>query len=88
MSVESLIEAVKIAARARQQAGADDATPTIGEALERKRNELGLTIAEFSVVVGIPNGHYAAVVKGEKPLSLNSARRAYALGIEAKVILG
>lgn len=88
MSVETLLEAVKKAAKARQQPGADDVTQTIGEALEAKRKELGFNNREFAVVLGISDRHYPEIVRGDRALTMALARRAFALGVSAKVILG
>lgn len=88
MSVDALLDAVKAAAKSRKEAPASDSSPTVGEALEAKRNELGLTAREFAVVVGLESRHYNEVVSGKRPLTMKAAKRAYAIGVSAQALLG
>lgn len=63
-------------------------TATLADALERKRREFGFTPGEFGVILGVGGKHYSELIRGTRSLSYKSARRAYALGVPAALILG
>jgi antitoxin component HigA of HigAB toxin-antitoxin module len=90
--VDVAIEAVRKAARERQAAevgdGLEHPEGTLPEALEKKRQEFGLTQAAFSALIGTNPKHYHDIVGGRRNLTLAQARRAHKLGIDAETILG
>ena len=88
MSFDKILAAVQAAAKTRKEPTETDSTPTVGEVFEQKRKELDLTMREFAVVVGLSPYHYNELIAGKRPLTLRSAKRAYAIGVPADVLLG
>ena len=59
----------------------------VGDALEFRRKEYGLSRRNFSLLLGLQESHYSEVVNGKKRLSLNATKRAYAIGVPAEILL-
>lgn len=57
------------------------------DVLEARREEEGMTQAEFAKVLGISPSLYSEVRSGKRRLSLDSRKRAFAIGIPAGVLL-
>lgn len=62
--------------------------PSLLEAVERKKVELGLNQRQMCEVIGLNHHSYNKVLRGERTLALRIARNIYALGIPASLILG
>ena len=60
---------------------------SVADALEFRRDQYGLTQAEFAAILGLGKGHYSEVVRGKRRLPLNATRRAFAIGVPADVLL-
>ena len=64
------------------------ATTTQGQELETKRKEFGIRQYEFARILGISRQHYSDIKHGRSTLHLAAIRRAFALGVDAGVLLG
>ena len=60
---------------------------SVGDALELRRKECGLSRRNFSYLLGLQEGNYSMVVNGKKQLSLNATKCAYAIGVPAAILL-
>lgn len=60
---------------------------TLGGALEAKHIELGLRQHEFARLLGMSRPHYSEIKHGHRMLQMAAARRAFALGVDAGVLL-
>ena len=74
-------------ARLMELANGKAANKTQGEALEEKRAELGLKKCELAAIIGVSKHYYSDLIAGRRMLHLAAARRAYALGVDAGVLL-
>lgn len=61
--------------------------PSLAESLEFRREQYGLTRLEWCAKLGIYPSHYSEIMKGKRKLPLRATKRAYALGVPAKVLL-
>jgi len=77
---EIVANLIQLATCAKQEVSQSDA-------LEAKRIELGLKQCEFAKVLGIMPKHYIDIKAGRRKLCYRAARRAYALGVDADVLL-
>jgi len=75
-------------ARLMGLANSNGASQTQGGALEEKRRELGLKQYELADLLGVSKHYYSDVKAGRRTLHLAAARRAFALGVDAGVLLG
>ncbi len=57
------------------------------DALEFRREQYGLTRAEFAAILGITAAHFSEVMAGKRNLPLNARIRAFAVGVPAEVLL-
>lgn len=60
---------------------------SVADALEFRREQYGLTRTEFATILSMQRSHYNEVLNGKRALPLNAIRRAFALGVPAKVLL-
>lgn len=63
------------------------ASKTLADALEEKRMEFGLMKHEFAAVIGVSRYFYSDVMAGRRHLYIDAARRAFALGVDAGVLM-
>ncbi len=61
--------------------------PSVVDALEFSRDQYGLSRHEFAAVIGVSPGHYSEIINGKRRLSINAAKRAFAIGVPADVLL-
>lgn len=62
--------------------------PTIPEAMKFRREQMGETQCEISLRAGMHYNHWERLESGKNEPSLPDARKLYAVGIPASVILG
>lgn len=60
---------------------------SLSDALEFRRDQYGLSAAEFSMVLGILPTNYSAVISGKRRLPLDAVKRAFGIGVPATVLL-
>ncbi len=60
---------------------------TATEALEFRREQYGLTQAEFAEILKIQPSHYSEFINGKRELSKRAIRRAVAIGVPAECAL-
>ena len=60
---------------------------SIPDALEFRRDQYGLTKAEWAAVLGLGLPHYGEVLNGKRALPISAAKRAFAVGVPAEVLL-
>lgn len=60
---------------------------SVVDAMEFRRDQYGLTMAEFAAVLGMLPSHYSEFASGKRPLTMKAVRRAYAIGVPADVLL-
>lgn len=60
---------------------------SIVDALDFRRDQYGLTRAEFAAILGMTSAHFSEVIAGKRNLPLNARIRAYAIGVPAEVLL-
>ena len=60
---------------------------SIKDALEFRRDQYGLTQAEFGALLGMGASHYSEVLKGKRRLPIGAVKRAYAIGVPADALL-
>lgn len=60
---------------------------SIPDALEFRRDQYGLTRQEFCAVIGISISHYSEVLSGKRSLPIKATKRAYYIGVPARILL-
>lgn len=60
---------------------------SLPDALEACRKRHGLTVGEFTALLGLQRSHMREVLAGKRTLPLGATRRAYALGVPADALL-
>jgi antitoxin component HigA of HigAB toxin-antitoxin module len=60
---------------------------SITDALDFRRDQYGLTRAEFAAILGMTASHFSEVMAGKRNLPLNARIRAFAIGVPAEVLL-
>ena len=60
---------------------------SIVDALDFRRDQYGLTRAEFAAILGMTSTHFSEVMAGKRNLPLNARIRAFAVGVPAEVLL-
>ena len=60
---------------------------SIVDALDFRRDQYGLTRAEFAAILGMTPAHFSEVMAGKRNLPLNARIRAFAIGVPAEVLL-
>lgn len=63
------------------------AVPEITDALEFRRDQYGLSQADFAFVLGMQPSHYSEVINGKRNLPMSAMKAAYKLGVPAEVLL-
>lgn len=61
--------------------------PTIADALEFRRDQYGLSQADFAFVLGIQPSHYSEVINGKRSLPMTAMKAAYKIGVPAEILL-
>jgi hypothetical protein len=65
-------------------------TTSLPDGLEGCRVRYGFNKQQFAAVLGMPGPHYSEIIKPgstSRNMTLNQARRAYAIGVPAEVLL-
>ena len=57
------------------------------DALDFRRDQYGLTWAEFGALLGLTPQHMSEVKNGKRRLPIGATRRAYAIGVPADALL-
>ena len=60
---------------------------SLADALEFRREQYGLSRAQFSVVIGLSASHYSEVMSGVRDLPIKAAKRAYRIGVSIEAIM-
>ena len=60
---------------------------SLADMLEFRRDQYGLTASRFAMVLGLTASHYSEIVNGKRDMPIRAAKRAYALGIPADMLL-
>lgn len=60
---------------------------SLADALEFRRDQYGLTAAQFAGVIGMSPTHYSEVISGKRDIPIKAAKRAFAIGVPADVLL-
>lgn len=63
---------------------------SLKDALEACRERHNLQKQQFAALIGMPGPHYSDLISNKpamRPMTLNQARRAHALGVPAEAIL-
>lgn len=60
---------------------------SIIDSLDFRRDQYGLTRAEFAAILGMTAAHFSEVMAGKRNLPLNARIRAFAVGVPADVLL-
>lgn len=68
-----------------QMGGAVDVS--VADVLEFRRDQYGLTKSEFAAILGLKKSRYNKVVNGKSKLPMSAAKRAFAIGVPADVLL-
>lgn len=65
----------------------EDYVAARADALERVRGLLGLGVAQWCVLLGMPPSAYAAVLAGRADLRADARRRAWLCGVAAEALV-
>ena len=57
------------------------------DALEFRREQYGLTQAEFAALLGMQSSHYSEFLHEKRRLPIGAVKRAYAIGVPADALL-
>lgn len=61
--------------------------PTIAEALRFRAEQMRYTDRRMAKELGMQPSHYSEVLKGKRALPMRATKRAFAMGVPAKVLL-
>ncbi len=61
--------------------------PSVKSALKFRAEQMGWNDSEMARQIGIQRSHYSEILAGKRPLSLTATRKAFHLGVPAKVLL-
>ena len=61
--------------------------PTVVEALELRREMYGWSKGEMAQKLGLHPSHYSDILSGKRRLPLPATKKAYKIGVPAKVLL-
>lgn len=61
--------------------------PTVVEAIEELRNKYGWSKSRMAQELGIQKSNYSEILAGRRRLPLEATKRAYFLGVPAKILL-
>jgi len=62
--------------------------PTIPDALRFRADQMGWNQSQMAAKLGMGRSHYSEVLSGKRPLPLPAIRKAYELGVPARVLIG
>ncbi len=60
---------------------------SVADALEFRRDQYVLTQSAFAKILGLQKSHYSEIIHGKRSLPIKAARRAFAVGVPADVLL-
>jgi antitoxin component HigA of HigAB toxin-antitoxin module len=60
---------------------------SIPDALEFRRDQYGYTKAKMADELGLCRSHYTEIIQGKRKLPYSAARKAFAIGVPAVVLL-
>lgn len=73
--------------RLMAEATAEYTGPSVVDALEFRRDQYGLTKADFALLIGMHKSHYSEFVAGKRSLPKNAMCRAARIGVPMSILL-